>query len=827
MSENIVVGIVLTADGRGLVGATRKSRDELDRLTGAAKKTGRGARRLERDTAKLERRMKATSAATGFLRREMVALVGAYGATRSVKAVVTAYASFEQGLLNVASVSGATAAELERLKEAALAAALATRFDTVAATEALYALASAGFTVEQQMAALRPVLDFAAAVQADLGQASELVAGALKTFSLEAAQAGRVADVFTASVGASRLNAGRLELAMRNAGPTAAAYQQSLEGTVAALGKLTDIFGTGMRAGSGLAAAFAELNDQGRKLGIAIKDDAGKFLPLVEIIRRMEKQGWDSTRAIQVFGREAGPALANLLNVGSNALEKMESRLQSSGQAAKTAGKQMSGLQGDLDRMSSAFGAFLVKLGEKSEGIASVIVRGITQGFLHASENINKMTALWREITGGGVPHVVVDMPEPLAPKPPKAPAATTDGGGRKETARFIEEQTDAIGAYTVALEREVFLLGLDSREREVMKAIMQAQNMAMAENNLLTVEQVKRIREAVEAKRGLAEAASKAAAAEKKHIDAIRGIEQRYAALPKTYEQATAAATAWRDETLAGLDATKAGYAEFAAQVDQVYNHMQAEAQEESLRQSREWSDGVIRGLGDVEDAAGDMASHMEEMVTRAFGGMEDALVQFVRTGKMDFASLADAIIEDLIRIQVRAMITEPLAGAMQGFFSGIFSSGGADASLAPQYQATGFAHSGGMVSAITDIRPVDPRVFGGAPRFHGGGLASGERPIIVREDEGIFTPRQMDNANRLIAAAMNRPASPRVIVNITDQRGSDAPDARVDQSLTPDGDVIIGLVIPAVEDALDRGMLDEPLGRNFNIGRYPAPGS
>jgi phage-related minor tail protein len=54
----------------------------------------------------------------------------------------------------------------------------------------------------------------------------------------------------------------------------------------------------------------------------------------------------------------------------------------------------------------------------------------------------------------------------------------------------------------------------------------------------------------------------------------------------------------------------------------------------------------------------------------------MTDALVGFVMTGKLDFRSLANSIISDLIRIQIQRAITLPLAKAMSSFFG--FADGG-----------------------------------------------------------------------------------------------------------------------------------------------------
>ena len=65
------------------------------------------------------------------------------------------------------------------------------------------------------------------------------------------------------------------------------------------------------------------------------------------------------------------------------------------------------------------------------------------------------------------------------------------------------------------------------------------------------------------------------------------------------------------------------------------------------------------------------------------------DALVNFVKTGKLDFKSLADSIITDLIRIQIQQSVMPALSGGMSsaaswigsmfgGSSSGVLSGGG-----------------------------------------------------------------------------------------------------------------------------------------------------
>lgn len=69
---------------------------------------------------------------------------------------------------------------------------------------------------------------------------------------------------------------------------------------------------------------------------------------------------------------------------------------------------------------------------------------------------------------------------------------------------------------------------------------------------------------------------------------------------------------------------------------------------------------------LGKFAASAFNVAKQIEDTFVKAFKGMEDALVNFVTTGKLNFSDLARSIISDLTRMLVRAAITKPLFGWM-----------------------------------------------------------------------------------------------------------------------------------------------------------------
>ena len=105
----------------------------------------------------------------------------------------------------------------------------------------------------------------------------------------------------------------------------------------------------------------------------------------------------------------------------------------------------------------------------------------------------------------------------------------------------------------------------------------------------------------------------------------------------------------------------------------------------------------GFAKGLRLVAEEAEQIGKQMESATVRAFNGMTDALVNFVMTGKLDFRSLANSIISDLIRIQIQRAITLPLAKAMSSFFG--FADGGVMTSTGPMalrtYASGGIANS------------------------------------------------------------------------------------------------------------------------------------
>jgi len=96
---------------------------------------------------------------------------------------------------------------------------------------------------------------------------------------------------------------------------------------------------------------------------------------------------------------------------------------------------------------------------------------------------------------------------------------------------------------------------------------------------------------------------------------------------------------------------------------------------------QQRKFSTGWQNAWADYKDAATDNAKIAGDMFDTITGGMEDAFVDFVTTGKVSFKSLIDDMIKQLLRIVAKKIFMKILGflgGGLGGIFAGFFDGGG-----------------------------------------------------------------------------------------------------------------------------------------------------
>ncbi|MBC7174011.1 MAG: phage tail tape measure protein, partial [Polyangiaceae bacterium] len=225
---------------------------------------------------------------------------------------------FEQAVAGVAAVSGATAQELGQLRDAAVAAGVATQFSPVEAAQGLRDLAQAGFNAQESMGLLLPVLDLAAGSLGELSPqaAAGLAAQSIKAFGLSVDEAGGAVDRILKSVNVFAISAGELPLALGTASRGAQAMHQSLSETLVSLGLVKNIIPSVERASTAVAVAMERMADPRvqqalRGVGVSVTDSQNRFRSFLDILGDLAPQldrmseAQRSAFLLSTFGREA------------------------------------------------------------------------------------------------------------------------------------------------------------------------------------------------------------------------------------------------------------------------------------------------------------------------------------------------------------------------------------------------------------------------------------------------------------------------------------------------------------------------------------------
>jgi len=139
-----------------------------------------------------------------------------------------------------------------------------------------------------------------------------------------------------------------------------------------------------------------------------------------------------------------------------------------------------------------------------------------------------------------------------------------------------------------------------------------------------------------------------------------------------------------------------------------------------------------VTAALADYATKARDIGADVGQTLVGAFQSAEEAVANFVKTGKLSFSDLVTSILADLAKLATRQFILGPIANVLSGALGNV---GGIVA---------GVLHAGGMVGGAGPGRVVPAMAFAGAPRMHSGGFAGlrpDEVPAILQKGERVLS--------------------------------------------------------------------------------------
>ena len=126
------------------------------------------------------------------------------------------FADFDDQMRMVASVTGATGAEFDALKEKAKQLGRETSFTAAQIAAGMAALGRMGFSSKEIESSIGAMMNLAKATGTDLATAAEIAANNMRIFNLDASKTGGIADLLTATAN----NSAPTVSEMRNARPT-------------------------------------------------------------------------------------------------------------------------------------------------------------------------------------------------------------------------------------------------------------------------------------------------------------------------------------------------------------------------------------------------------------------------------------------------------------------------------------------------------------------------------------------------------------------------------------------------------------------------------
>ncbi len=290
-----------------------------------------------------------TSATANLLREQFVNLFG--GGIESA-------ANFEQQMLAVAAKGGYTAAELEKLRQAADQIGAAFGVNSLEAAKGMEILAAAGLKVEDIISTLPKVMALARLEGISLDAAATKLADSLSVMGLGFEHAGRMADVLAQGANITLSSATQLADALTGVGGAAKSYGLSLEQTVAVLDLLHKNGIKGAMAGTALSAVLMQLLNPASKASAAIAGLGGNAADFESVLRVLTPQTELTKSAILTFGETAIPALFALRQEGVAGMTEFTQSLKNAAGAAQTATDTMSGgLNNALTALSAAWDA--------------------------------------------------------------------------------------------------------------------------------------------------------------------------------------------------------------------------------------------------------------------------------------------------------------------------------------------------------------------------------------------------------------------------------------------------------------------------------------
>lgn len=348
-----------------------------------------------------------------------IAAAGVAATALGVAAVKMA-ADFDASMSTVQANTGASADEMNQLRQAAIDAGADTIYSATESADAINELGKAGLSTSDILSGgLSGALNLAASDGMAVGDAAELMATTLKQFNLTGAQSSQVADALAAGAGKAVGSAHDLGLALNQAGMVSHSFGISMQETTGTLAAFANSGMIGSDAGTSLKTMLISLANPSTKaanlmkeLGINAYDAQGNFIGLSGLagVLKDKLSGLSQEQRNQalatIFGTDAIRAANVLYEQGAEGIDDWTKAVSESGFAAEQAAAKNNNLKGDLENLSGSFESLMISLGEGGQGPLRSLVQTLdtlVDAFSQLPAPVQQGIVLMTALVGGSV----------------------------------------------------------------------------------------------------------------------------------------------------------------------------------------------------------------------------------------------------------------------------------------------------------------------------------------------------------------------------------------------------------------------------------------
>ena len=655
------MNIEINRMARAAGNTTKGLREHIRALTLLRDRTdigGKAYKRLGNQIDRLKSKLKGLDGQAASTGQKLAGLVATLGVGRGIRRIIGGASNYQAEVTKAAAIEGG--GNKMQLDESVRATAQIAAGTPQEVAELATVFARAGFSADEISQSLNGVVLGAEATGVAFADLGSVTSNNLRAFGLETSKTSNLVDILVSAANSSNQTILDLGESLKYAAPVARTFGLTVNDTAATISLLANAGIKGSEAGTALRTGLSRLQiaatgTQGELLGITrgskmlttamkalgadILDTEGNLKPMDEVIRALRDNlsnfdtGQQAEIAKALFGTEAGSKFLSLLNQSDAEISKMFDTVRNSGGVTEETRKNMDSfalttkvLGGNFEILTNQIGGAFISVLDPLAKILNQFLTDISKlpkpikdfgaGLAAAGIAALALKVTMVTLTNLGVKALIFG-------KLSKIMAALAIKTKLAAAANVIFNATNPMGWVVLAIAGIGTLITLIVKFKDEIMNFFKA------------------VRDGL-----------------------YRYVILSFNALPKILR-----------EFLIGKNNRPAGD-NFKISLPEVKPPKENELKGNKLGESGGVNEDtankqnqVITGMKDALEEyrkkASDVAGQVKSAMGNALQGMEDALVNFVMTGKLAFKDLARSIIADITRIVIRSAIISPILGA------------------------------------------------------------------------------------------------------------------------------------------------------------------